>query len=210
MKKLLTLMLSAVIALSAAGCMPKSLSEVAGNADESSNNTANSGVGYAEDGYAEGYLGDTMHTCFFDFTVNSAYACAEFDGLSAGDGYKFLVAEVEIENTTSEIQPMGILDFQIQWGVQEGEDPDEAYDYPIHEFTEDENGGVEYTILSQRQLPAQWELGVGASRTGLLVYAVPEVSTEYSVAFLEVFAGEDDEELESGDVFFVYFSAEMR
>lgn len=210
MKKLLTLMLSAAIALSAAGCMPKSLSEVAGNVDDSSLNAVNSGVGYAEDGYAEGYLGDTMHTCFFDFTVNSAYTCGEFDGFTAEDGYKFLVAEVEIENTTSTVQPMGILDFQIQWEVQEGEDPDEAYDYPVCEAVEDENGTAEYVALSQRQFPVEWELDVDASRTGLLVYAVPEVSEEYSIAYLEIFAAEDDEESESGDVFFVYFSAETQ
>ena len=30
-------------------------------------------TGYAKDGFAEGRLGDTMHTYFFDFTVNSAY-----------------------------------------------------------------------------------------------------------------------------------------
>ena len=27
------------------------------------------------DGYAEGRLGDTMHTYFFDYTVNDAYTC---------------------------------------------------------------------------------------------------------------------------------------
>lgn len=41
------------------------------------------GVGYPEDGYASGYMGDTMHTAFFDFTVDSAYTTQEFDGLTA-------------------------------------------------------------------------------------------------------------------------------
>ena len=57
-------------------------------------------TGYAEDGYAEGRLGDTMHTYFFDYTVNSAYLCDTFEGYTPIlDGYRLLVADVTVKNT---------------------------------------------------------------------------------------------------------------
>ena len=43
-------------------------------------------TGYAEDGYGEGRMGDTMHTYFFDYTVNSAYLCPEFEGYTPHAG----------------------------------------------------------------------------------------------------------------------------
>ena len=210
MKKLFVLILSMIAAASMAGCMPKNLDEVAQNAGNSvTANNEGSGAGYAEDGYAEGSIGDTMHTYFFDFTVTSAYTGTTFDGLIPAEGYKFLAVEVTIKNATGVVQPMSLLDFQIQWDAAEDEDPDEAYDYPLADATTDENGDTEWVSLSDRQLPAEWELGVDEERTGILLYAVPEASSEYSIAFMEIFepeGGTDDEEY--GDVFFVYFSAD--
>ena len=40
-----------------------------------------------EDGVALGYEGDTLHTEFFDMTINNPYTCEEFDGLTPHDGY---------------------------------------------------------------------------------------------------------------------------
>ena len=103
---------------------------------------------------------------------------------------------------------MSLLDFQIQWDAAEGEDPDDAYDYPLADTVTDENGDTEWVSLSDRQLPAEWELGVGEERTGILLYAVPEASSEYSIAFMEIYESEDNDDGEYGDVFFVYFSAD--
>ena len=76
-------------------------------------------------------------------------------------------------------------------------------------YVTDENGDTEWVSLSDRQLPAEWELGVGEERTGILLYAVPEASSEYSIAFMEIFEPEGDtDDGEYGDVFFVYFSAD--
>ena len=210
MKKLFVLILSAVTAISMAGCMPKSLDEVAQNAGSSvTANNEGSGAGYAEDGYAEGVIGDPMHTYFLDFTINSAYTGTTFDGLVPPEGYKFVAAEVTIKNATGVTQPMSLLDFQIQWDAAEDEDPDDAYDYPLADTVTDENGDTEWVSLSDRQLPAEWELGVGEERTGILLYAVPEASSEYSIAFMEIFEPEGDtDDGEYGDVFFVYFSAD--
>ena len=43
-----------------------------------------------DDGYALGYVGDTLRTSFFDMTVKDPYTCAEYDGLTPDEGYKFL------------------------------------------------------------------------------------------------------------------------
>ena len=114
MKKLFVLILSAVTAISMAGCMPKSLDEVAQNAGSSvTANNEGSGAGYAEDGYAEGFIGDTTHTYFLDFTINSAYTGTTFDGLVPPEGYKFVAAEaawrdVAMEFACARLPPMRV------------------------------------------------------------------------------------------------------
>ena len=69
-------------------------------------------TGYAKDGFAEGRLGDTMHTYFFDFTVNSAYLCDTYEGYTPiMEGYQLLVADVTVKNTNRESIPMYDTDF---------------------------------------------------------------------------------------------------
>lgn len=60
MKKRISMLLAIVLALSLTACGDK--------------------TGYADEGYGEGRMGDTMHTEFFDYTLNSAYLCDEFEG----------------------------------------------------------------------------------------------------------------------------------
>lgn len=204
MKKLLTILLAGVLALSMAACgsLPDSVGDVLGGGNKGE------GVGYAEDGYAEGYLGDTMHTAFFDFTINSAYVCQEFDGLIPADGYKFLVAEITVENTTKSTQPMFFYDFQVQWDAQPDEDEDMNYDFPLYEEATDAEGETDYVSVSEEQLPTYWDLGISEKRTGTLLYSVPAGAKDYSISFQEYFQSEDSEEGEEGDLFFVWFSAE--
>lgn len=148
-------------------------------------------VGYAVDGYAEGRMGDTMHTYFFDYTVNSARLCDTYEGfVPQQDGYQLLVADVTIKNTHYESIPMFDSDFQVQWSVED----DDAYDVPITYYGD---------MVSQDQLPTEYELAVDETRTGLLVYEVPGDEKDFSIAYLENF---DDGT--SGDAFFVYFTAE--
>lgn len=150
------------------------------------------GDGYAVDGYAEGEMGDTLHTYFFDYTVNSAYLCDSFEEYEATqEGFRLLVAEVTVKNTFSESIPMYDVDFQVQWGEGATE-----YDVPITYYVE---------AVSDQQLPDEYELETEESRTGLLVFEVPEGTEEFSISYLEYF--DDGSE---GDVFFVDFSAEDR
>ena len=99
-KKLASLALAVVLAATAlTGC---------GNSSDDPN-AKTSSVGYPdEDGYAEGNLGDTMHTEFFDFTVNSAYTCASYEDYIPMDGHQMLIAELTIKNTFSESIPITI------------------------------------------------------------------------------------------------------
>ena len=151
-------------------------------------------TGYAEDGYGEGNLGDTMHTYFFDYTVNSAYLCPEFEGYTPSqEGYTLLVADVTVKNTFNESIPMYDTDFQVQWNTEDG------YDVPITYYAD---------AVSDQQLPTEYELAVDEERTGLLVFEVPADQKDFSISYLELFESETSEEGDEGDVFFVYFTAE--
>ena len=143
-----------------------------------------------DDGYAEGRIGDVMRTYFFDYTVNSAYTCKEFEGYTPAEGNKLLVAEITVKNTDRSTVTMYDTDFQIQWG---DDDNDDAYAAPITYYG---------NTVSDEQLPEEYDLGVNEEKTGLLVYEVPEDSKDYSISYLEQFSNETE-----GDVFFVYFTA---
>ena len=145
-----------------------------------------------ENGYAEGHIGDIMVNCFFDYTVKSAYTCKEFEGYKPSEGNKLLVADVTVHNITNSSIPMFDTDFQVQWG----DDADDAYNFPITYYG---------NTVSTAQLPKKYDLAVNESKTGLLVFEVPEDANEYAVSYLERFADGT-----VGDAFFVYFTAQNK
>ena len=223
MKKYLALLLRLAFAVCLSACdrLPGSVGDLLDSTgDPAGSANTDSGVGYPEDGYASGYMGDTMHTAFFDFTVDSAYTTQEFDGLTAAgegmsylteyydrpapaDGCKFLVVEITLHNTTTMSQPMFVADFQVQWDLQEGEDEDQNYAFPLYQSQANESGDYVYYSLSEMQLPAEYDLGINEERTGILLYAVPAGAKDYAVFFEEYFS--DDT---IGDLFQVSFNAE--
>lgn len=223
MKKYLALLLSLAFAVCLSACdrLPGSVGDLLDSTgDPAGSANTDSGVGYPEDSYASGYMGDTMHTAFFDFTVDSAYTTQEFDGLTAAgegmsylteyydrpapaDGCKFLVVEITLHNTTTMSQPMFVADFQVQWDLQEGEDEDQNYAFPLYQSQANESGDYVYYSLSEMQLPAEYDLGINEERTGILLYAVPAGAKDYAVFFEEYFS--DDT---IGDLFQVSFNAE--
>ncbi len=182
MKRVSAALLAMVLLLALAGCGGSSDTE--------------KGPGYAEDGYAEGRIGDTMHTYFFDYTVNSAYVCTEFAGYVPADGNELLVAEITVKNTRTKTVTMVDVDFQAQWNG----DGDDDYAWPIT---------LDVDPVSEEQLPAQYDLGVDQERTGLLVYEVPAGNKDFSISTVEWF-DDGSEEGEMGDTFFVFFTAETR
>ena len=152
----------------------------------------------SEDGYAEARTGDLVHSYFMDFTVNSAYTTGDYHGHTAPEGMKVLVVNMSIKNTFNESLPMYDDDFQGQWTASSETD---EFAWPI---TEAEDGS-DLEVVSEEQLPAEYELAVNETRTGDLVFDVPADEKDFSISHLELF--DDDSE---GDTFFVFFTAEER
>lgn len=150
---------------------------------------------WAENGFAEARVGDLVHSYFMDFTVNSAYTTGEYHGHTAPEGQKVLVVEMTITNTYKESIPMYDDDFQGQWTASPETD---EFAWPITEGGD----GSDLDVVSEDQLPAEYELAVGESRTGALVYDVPADEKDFSISHRELFS--DDSE---GSTFFVYFTA---
>lgn len=216
MKRLICLLMGAVLVLSLAGCssVKSALDTVKEERADSQESQENQESQEAEEdrevpdlresreeeeeeevqdvtgGYAEGRMGDTMETYFFDYTINSAYLCDEFNDYLPLDGNRLLVAEATVKNTFNESIVMYDTDFQVQWNST-GEDD---YDVPITYYADP---------VSDEQLPAEYELGINKEVTGLLVFEVPEGRKDFSISYLELF--DDDSE---GDVYFVFFTAD--
>ena len=150
----------------------------------------------AQDGYHEGRMGDTMETYFFDYTVNSATLAASYADAVPADGSNFLIVDITVKNTSPQSIEMYDTDFQAQWG-SEGE---EDYRVPI---TTDMSTGEELPTLDDAQLPGTYPLALDEEVEGILVYEVPAGFQDFSISYLEYF---DDES--TGDVYFVYFTAE--
>ncbi|MCI5954427.1 MAG: DUF4352 domain-containing protein [Lachnospiraceae bacterium] len=178
MKKIISLLLATVTAISLVGC-----------------GSTPTIVRPDSDGFAEGKMGDTMRTYFFDYTVNSAYLCDEYAGYTAAEGNELLVADVTVKNTGSSEIEMYDTDFQIQWNG----DADDAFDFSLTFYTEDGEG------LNDKMLPGIYTLAGKESRTGLLVFEVPAGNTDFSISYMEYF---DDDT--TGDTFFVYFDADKK
>lgn len=149
------------------------------------------------EGYAMGYMGDTLRTNFFDMRVDSAYTCREFDGVTPEEGEKLLVAQITLHNYTDYTQPMFNTDFEIWWDEETQEELEDAWAFPLYR---EEDG--EYYNLSEQQLPVEWEFAIHDTRTGTLLYSVPEDSSTYSIAFMEYY-----EDGSTGSLYEVRFSA---
>ncbi len=141
----------------------------------------------AEDGGAEGGIGDTFRTIFFDFSVDSVDYPSEYEGYRPADGYQLLDAVITVKNTFGEELPMYNSDFQIQW--HDLGNGDEDYDY-----------GIEMDS-SSTVMPSEFGLANGDSCTYHVIYEVPADAKEFSISYLEYFSDETE-----GDVFFVYFN----
>lgn len=122
------------------------LPPLAGTADSSGNV-------HAEDGYGEGRIADTVHTYFFDYTVNSAHMAKEYEGYLPAEGNELLVAEVTVKNTSTSSIEMYDTDFQVQWNS----DDENAFCYPI---TTDPETFEELPPLTDEQLPGTYPLSV--------------------------------------------------
>ena len=189
MKELISIAAALALSLTLAACGTGGTASTGGTADSSGNV-------HAEDGYGEGRIADTVHTYFFDYTVNSAHMAKEYEGYLPAEGNELLVAEVTVKNTSTSSIEMYDTDFQVQWNS----DDENAFCYPI---TTDPETFEELPPLTDEQLPGTYPLSVDEEVTGLLVYEVPAGNRDFSISYLEQF--DDNSE---GDTFFVFFTAE--
>ena len=147
-------------------------------------------------GYAEGFLGDTLRTSWFDFTVNDAYLCDEYEGYVAAEGNELLVADLTIYNYGTYSVPMYDTDFELLW-----DDADDEFCYAVPVTCPVDEGDEAVEPVGD-MLPGEYTLGIHRTMEGVHVYEIPAGSSDFSIGFQEYF--EDETE---GDVFFVYFSA---
>lgn len=127
-----------------------------------------------EDGQAHGYIGDTLRSAFFDFTVDGAYLSNSYASYSAGAGSQVLVMRVTVTNTTDYTYEMYDSDFALAWV-----DGDTTV-YPITEYADP---------VTEEQFPAAYELDPGESKSGLLVFQVPQDALRFYLTYEEVYTG---------------------
>ena len=211
MKRLLSLLLALVMLFSLTACSedgltlnptsktsPPSTDEV----KDDNNDTGEDGLILPdEDGLAVGYEGDTLHTAFFDMTIDNPRTCEEFDGLTPTEGYKFLVADLTLYNYTDHTQPMFDTDFEVVWDL----DDDDAWAWPECDEVMGDDGETDYFVRSEQQIPVSFNLGIHKTQTGVLLYQVPVDTQDYFITFYEVFEDGTDEG-QYGDAFYVRFS----
>ena len=148
-----------------------------------------------EPGVQYGYIGDTMSTVWFDFTVEDAYSCGQYRGYVPAADYKLVVVTMSIRNNCGQSVDMWGDDCVILWG-----EDDDSFDVDI----------PLPAGISDDQFPDEYVLGINASRTGVMLFEVPEEFRDFSVGFMELFESETDPDGEEGDTFFVDFTAEDR
>lgn len=211
MKKLVSLFLALMLLASLTACGEGGLSLKPGGDGDKTVDPANSDgqdnqtqvIEPDEDGVAIGYEGDTLRTEFFDMTINDPYTCDEFDGLVPEEGWKFLAVELTLYNYTSYVQPMMDIDFEVIWDL----DDDDAWAWPESDMTTNASGETEYSVRSDKQLPVEYDLGIHKTKTGTLLYQVPEDAKEFFICYYEVYAPEEgSDQPEYGDSFYVRFS----
>ncbi len=69
----------------------------------------------AKDGQADGEIGTTFRTAFFEYSVDSVAYPSEYEGYTPAAGMQLLDVVITIKNTFGEELPMYNSDFQIQW-----------------------------------------------------------------------------------------------
>jgi len=146
--------------------------------------------GKAVDGKAEGYIGDVLVTRWFDWTVNDAYLCDQYEDKEALSGYKLLAVNITVTNTTKKSIPMYDTDFRVFW-------TDEDFAVPLTSYDD--------TLAYEGMLEKEYSVGINSSVTGDLLFEVPEDQVDFRIVFQEYFENET-----TGDEFVIYFTPEQK
>ena len=141
----------------------------------------------------EGYIGDTLSTRWFDFTVNDAYSCAEYNGYTPAAGNKLVVVTLTLKNNCGYSVDMWGDDFVILW-----DDEDDGLDIPLA------------AGISDDQFPDEYSLGINATKSGVAVYEVPEEFRDFVIGFMEIIESDTNPDGDTGETFFVSFTPEEK
>ena len=169
-KKFLAVAAALVLAFTLVGCdkLP-GVGDAGLTPVESASTTSD---GRETDGYAVADLGEELRCHFFGFTVNSAYRTASYEGASPAEGNSFVVLELTVNNPYDEELTMYDSDFVLFYN-------DDTDDYMF---------AADY--IADSQLPAEYQIEKGDSRTGDLVFEVPTESTSFSLLYQEIYEDE--------------------
>ena len=130
--------------------------------------------------------GQTAQTAFFDVTINQVTAAEEIEGyVPENSEHQFAVVNITIKNTFEDFDsiPMFCDDFELTWETLEGETT-----FPEYQFYDG-------------QLPDEYSLKHGESRTGNLVFIVPKDVYTYQMKYFEMW---DDNFI--GNTYYINFS----
>ncbi len=161
--------------------------------------TVDSATVSVEDGetQAYGYAGETMHTAFFDYSINDAGLYESYESYEAGDDKYILVVNVTISNPYDYEVTMFDTDFVAIWYENDGytmPDDDDNIQYPV---TADEGA------VSGKMLESEYTIAAGKSVTGELVYYVARDYYYFSLAYMEEY-----NDGTTGNTFFLDFEVE--
>lgn len=140
----------------------------------------------AENGYAEGQIGTTFRTVFFDYSVDSVKFPSEYEDYTPDEDMQLVDIVVTIKNTFGDTLPMFNSDFWIEWNKLENVQYN--YDYGI------EMDG------SSTVMPSEFSLADKDTCNYHIIFEVPAKATSFCVSFEECFNNGS-----TGDVFTTFF-----
>lgn len=130
------------------------------------------GCGNTQTGNDQRFVqGDTVSTAWFDYTVTGSQSVGEYGGYISAEGDQLVVVELTVKSTYTQPITMFDSDFQLSW-------PD---------MEEDDTRCMPVEYYCEQQFPAEYDLAAKESRSGVLVYQVPQEETDFQFLFREVF-----------------------
>lgn len=116
-------------------------------------------------------LGDTVSTAWFDYTVTGVESTEEYGGYISAEGEQLVVVELTLKSTYPQPVTMFDSDFQLSWA----------------DMSQDDTRCMPVEYYCQQQLPSEYELTAKESRSGVLVYQVPDDQQTFQFTFQEIF-----------------------
>lgn len=136
------------------------------------------------DGVAEGNIGDTFKSYWFDFLVDEVKVVADYNGYTAQEGFQILEVKTTIKSTVSYEIPVYSNVFYLLWS----------------------DSGTETVDVMQNEIYGEVDtLAAKATKSYVWYFEVPVDETTYAVGFEEVFDTTSESD-KYGDVFYIYFT----